>query len=191
MGPVPELACRSCRGPDPGWRVTSRPSPGAPTVCAPSALTCAGGSPPPPPPLTPAPQRQCNTPHPQTGVPLSGPSAAAERRGGARSGAKTSAPAISLLAGRLQVCLSHLHTSPQHRHASSHQFTAPTPPPKQPRFGSCTDMRASSSGKRRAKSLSMMSSLMYMLHGSWLLSPDPIPSWYILCLALINWYRAP
>ena len=71
------------------------------------------------------------TPHPQTGVPLPGQITAAERGGGARSCANTSAPAISLLAGCLHVSLSHLHMSPQQGHASSHPFT----PARQPHSG--------------------------------------------------------
>ena len=86
-------------------------------------------------------------------------------------------PAVSRSPFRISTPLPSTGTPPL---TNSH----PPPPAKQPHSGSCTDMRASSSGKRRAKSLSMMSSAMYMLHGSWLLSPDPIPSWYILLSSL-------
>ena len=152
------------------------------TVYALSALTCAGGSPPPQPPQT-HPLVQ-HSPPPNRRAPPRADSGC-RAGGGALSGANTSAPEISLLAGCLQVSLSHLTPL-----LSTRARLLP------PIHHSCssTDMLASSSGKRRAESLSG-NDVICNVHCTWL--PDSLPrphpllfSGYILCLALINWFWA-
>lgn len=170
MAPSREHAPGSCRGPDPGWRVTNFPLPGPPySVCSGSPDMRRRLS---TPTATTDPSPRAHTPHPQAGVPLPGQSRA-PGGGGARSGAFTSRPR-DLLARRLSSGLSF--TSP---HLSPAQAPLPTishPPgnPTPARAQTCWPVALGRGGPNLFQA--MMSYAVYTVHGSWLLSPDPIPS---------------
>lgn len=87
VAPSPGLAPGSRRGPDPGWRVTSCPSPGDPDCVRSVDLDMRRQLSTPT--TTLGPPTGARTPHPQAGVPLR---ARRFAQGGARSGANTSCP---------------------------------------------------------------------------------------------------
>lgn len=177
-------------GPDPGWRVTNC-SPSSPpySVCSVSLdmrrrLSSSTATKDPPP--------GAHTPHPQAGVPLPGQNPEPVG-GGAQSRPFTSSP-LDLLARRPSSGLSF--TSP-------HLSPARAPPPTNShpsrnstaaRAQTCWPVAPVRGGPNLFQA--MMSYAVYTALGSRLLSPTPphpIPSLFsqsILCLALINWFRA-